>query len=76
MGWIKVTPETMPPEGMDVLTTLEHPDGTRITSLTAARYVHGKWEILLNTDTLRFLWVAADDLPVTHWMPYPEPAED
>lgn len=68
MDWIKVTPETMPPDMEKVLLTFNG-------ETTTGRY---------NKDTgyiehLQYTGGYSEFYPqsgVTHWMPLPEPAED
>lgn len=77
MEWIKVTPETIPPEGELVLVTVH---GQQLHDVWGNVYYDRDLEhwveasCTLNPDDDRLV----DDggLKVTHWMPYPEPAED
>lgn len=89
MGWIKVTPETLPPVGEDVLLLLQEVCGkirevhkVRFNKLDISNRMYpkrpfglyieveddGKWTFY----ELPF----AGRMMMTHWMPYPEPAED
>lgn len=70
MSWIKVTPDTMPPDTSPVLVTVEAKYGRYIKPV--ARYC-GTWEWL--ADATGDYWEEIRS-PVTHWMPYPEPADD
>ena len=73
MDWIKVTPETMPPDMEPVMVTLMFSDADGKFVWADARYNGVKWEYLSNSwDNV---WSDIDG-EVTHWMPYPEPAED
>lgn len=75
MGWIKIS-EKMPPENELVILTSKNEDGSTTTDI--AKWCGEKlgWLILLpglHTSSL------SDDFiryKITHWMPYPAPAED
>lgn len=73
MNWIKVTPETMPPDMEPVIVTVD--DKYNPPKYTwGGRTNKGKWELLIEAgDVYASIkeWIL-----VTHWMPYPEPAED
>lgn len=76
MCWIKVTPETMPPDGKTVMATVKFPDGTKHV-FPEVRYGEDGWERLV--DAINDYWIGigfAIQGTVTHWMPCPEPAED
>lgn len=72
--WIKVTPETMPPDDDTVIVTVEHPSGDRYI-YTEARFDkdRGKWEWPYEAGA--DYWEDIEE-KVTHWMPFPKPAED
>lgn len=73
MDWIKVTPETMPPDMQEVIVTFENEKKERDVQLQARwNDKHGHWEFL------GYDWEEARDpfYKVTHWMPWPEAAED
>lgn len=73
MGWIKVTPETMPPDMEPVIVTLRFSDTDGKFVWADVRHNGEKWEYLSNCwDNT---WSDVDG-EVTHWMQYPEPAED
>ena len=86
MDWIKVTPETMPPDMEPVMVTLMFSDADGKFVWADARYNGVKWEYLSNSwdnvwsdiDGLACGWASGRfaGSKVTHWMPYPEPAED
>lgn len=76
MKWIKVTPETMPPDNRPVIATAKFLENV----------VYG-WKIVLHDvvweeNTKQWIdWdrpkiIEDDSFVITHWMPYPEPAED
>lgn len=75
MDWIKVTPETMPPDNELVFVTCKNRYGKRYVLhdiVYSAEYSCWKWgkEKYRND-----YWPTLTD-EVTHWMPYPDPAED
>lgn len=81
MDWIKVTPERMqldgeqmPFPGEMVFVTAEESDGIRHT-ICNCRYnpYKKRWEEYANASPE---WWKEVGGTVTHWMPYPEPAED
>ena len=77
MDWIKVTPETMPPDMEPVIATIQDKrDGERETC-SDVRYNSEckKWEVLMECYT-GYWDEFGEFIEVTHWMPYPEPAED
>lgn len=68
MDWTKVTPETMPPDKENVLLTFEG-------RTTTGRYNKGTGYF----EGLEYTGGYSEFYPqdgVTHWMPYPKPAED
>lgn len=76
MDWIKVTPETMPPDMEPVMVTGRVNDGGKQTWVDV-RYnpEYKEWEWL--ADAVGDYWEGlGKDYEVTHWIPYPEPAED
>lgn len=71
--WIKVTPDTMPPDMQEVIVTFENEKKERDVQLQARwNGKHGHWEFL------GYDWeeVREPYYKVTHWMPMPKPAED
>lgn len=73
MGWIKVTPDTMPTPMQRVLVTIEDKYGYRFVG-SDFRFVSLMqcWERLISFDGR---WAIFNG-NVTHWMAYPDPAED
>ena len=75
MDWIKVTPETMPPDKKPVMVTVRSKTNPSFTDFMkdVAWYSDngGAWGWDEGEDCTVFL---DDDMEVTHWMPYPEPA--
>lgn len=73
MGWIKVTPDTMPTPMQRVLVTIEDKYGYRFVC-SDFRFVSLMpcWERLISLDGR---WVTFNG-KITHWMAYPDPAED
>lgn len=78
MDWIKVTPETMPKNGQHVIATIFRIDGKKDVE-PFVRHYNGQWEII-EYDSIYWQPIRLDGtdryLEVTHWMPYPDPAED
>ncbi len=74
MNWIKLTPDTMPPDGDIVMVTVESWNGERDV-YPEARFnkKRGKWEWPYEAGA--DYWDDIDE-KVTHWMPLPEPATD
>lgn len=73
-NWIKVTPETMPPEmQLLILTVGNWCDKNKIILPNKARLCCGKFEIYENGKWDRGKLSA---LRVTHWAYYPKPADD
>lgn len=72
MDWIKVTPDTMPPEGEEVLVTVDNYGYSKETLGGATYTEYSGWMVLCGSDE------GAEPIygKVTHWMPYPAPAED
>lgn len=74
MDWIKVTPETMPPERENVLVTIRYDDSDEKFVWADVRWSKDVgWEYLASS--FDDIWTSVDG-EVTHWMPYPKPAED
>lgn len=77
MEWIKVTPETMPPENTDLLVTIFYGDCEEpVYGVWAdVRWsVKNGWQYLSNAwDSV---WSPVEDGEITHWMLYPKPAQD
>lgn len=85
MDWIKVTPETMPPDMEPVIVTVE--EGGKKYTIADVRYNPDcGWMVLSDCSgsccsTLKEVkedgyWEWIGNCKVTHWMPYPDPAED
>ena len=81
MDWIKVTPETMPPIGVYVLVTAiyNRTGERRVIGETAyEEYWTGygnKWFGPVGSQN-DYWPLENEGYTVTHWMSYPEPAED
>lgn len=73
MDWIKVTPETMPPEGQKVIATTVW-RGKKQVEFELYRKDGEWWQDYENWDGGGSCCYLGGD--VTHWMPYPGPAED
>lgn len=71
MNWIKVTPETMPPDMDPVMVTVRH-TGNFKSVYVDARYnaAIGRWQFEYGGNYINF------DSQVTHWAFWPKPAED
>lgn len=80
MDWIKLTPETMPPDMEPVLATMmdmmEPPHKNKSTRI--ARLNAGKWEVLF-LDSRGIKAIYLDDysgyFKIVCWMPIPEPLD-
>lgn len=73
-GWIKVTPETMPPDMEPVLVTVVYSPGKReVVSRAMFCKELNQW---MCSQVYTDGWSDIDLGAVTHWMPYPKPAED
>ncbi len=74
MDWIKATPQTMPPDGQDVIVTINGKVKKHIVFGVYRK--NGKWraDYEFDEDDIYVHYYSDDE--VTHWMPYPEPAED
>ena len=78
MDWIKVTPETMPPDMEPVIVTVKipengkHKDKERKEVWAEIYLENGSWMYDAN-DGEHEIW---DKAVVTHWMPMPKAAED
>lgn len=78
MDWIKVTPETMPPDMEPILITVKNRSFTpKYVCPHQARLRFGQFEICIN-ELFGKEWENVKNIGiiVTHWMPYPKPAED
>lgn len=73
--WIKVDADHMPPDMQDVFVTIAFPTGTGTT-----KFVHPqtRWNEQIKTFECYFNHELYEDVTgaVTHWMPYPAPAQD
>lgn len=76
MDWIKVTPETMPPKGKRLILTSENPDGSKTIDIAVWCVEEKGWLLLLPGFHPSTLADSKTEFTITHWMPYPEPAED
>ena len=77
MAWIKCT-DRMPPDMEHILITIEHwSDKHRYVWTTQARLNNGKYEVW-EDDGFACGWATGRfaGSKVTHWMPWPELAED
>lgn len=74
MDWIKVTPDTMPPDMETVIVTILQSNGEKIVC-PFARYIaqNKEWYWAFNDE---FYSGVSGDWIITHWMPYLTPAED
>lgn len=76
MEWIKVTPETMPPDGEAVIVSVKHDFGDgHIGKWTEAniRHTQGKgWEYLANSYDNEW-WYYSGGRDITYWAHMPEP---
>lgn len=73
MSWVKVTPETMPKDYERVLVTCVDSQGYRFV-VQDAFCEDGEWRVV--KDWTVFMTEKIKNGVVTHWMPYPAPAED
>lgn len=85
MDWIKVTPETLPPDGEAVMVTVLYENGNREveTQATLTYREVAKYKRKPKTRTWHYRngdydsWEEFGDwVKITHWMPIPAPAED
>lgn len=78
-GWRRVTPETMPPDMVPVFVSITHDyGGGAIGKWVDAQVRYNPdngWEYLCDAYNLRWTYYSSSK-EITHWMPYPEPAED
>ena len=83
MDWIKVTPETMPPDMEPVMVTAFH-RGLVVDAEPGEKFVSydvrwneklQAWEVQ-EWNICEMEWTTWHDLEITHWMPVPKPAED
>lgn len=77
MDWIKVTQETMPPDMESVFASVIDEDGDKVL------YPECRWNSWRKIWEYPKEWYGWDEVvwlrvigTVTHWMPYPDPAED
>lgn len=79
MEWIKVTPETLPEFYQSCLVTIElkynHETETEKV-VDAAVYRPDEGYLCSDWDTFNDWDEGQEYIKVTHWMSYPEPAED
>lgn len=73
MEWIKVSPKTMPPAMEPVIVTVVGENGPEILKNAVWDPTEGSWGQDDGADCIVYL---DDNLPVTHWMPYPKPAKE
>ena len=73
MAWIKCT-DRMPPDMEPVMVTMT--DGCKITVLPCCRWnnKYNEWDMLNDWNWEEWLALGEKE-KVTHWMPWPEPAE-
>lgn len=75
MEWIKVT-DRLPEEGQLVLVTIRHSIPNISPVWADVKWTkYGGWKYLVNAWEDFWAPISNDD-EVTHWMPYPTPAED
>lgn len=76
MNWTKVKPETMPQNNLCIyyLCTAEKIDGKRITACLPAFY-DSEYGFHYVIGTERVSVARGKIAKVTHWMPWPEPAD-
>lgn len=72
MDWIKCT-DRMPPDMEPVMVTVKGKLGSDIMKDVVWEQKSNGWAYDDGADCLIYL---DENLKVTHWMPYPEPAED
>lgn len=77
MDWIKVTPETMPPDMEPVMVTVKRAGKKKV--LSNYRYLK-EYEAWQFQDKMFEEWTPMNSvfrgMTVTHWKPMPSPAED
>lgn len=79
MDWIKVTPETIPPDKAPVILTVRYKDWGKPMDkngivLPLAWREGNRWYVYDNSKEERApIWCK---FIITHWMPYPKPADD
>lgn len=73
MNWIKVTPETMPPENERVFATLVDCENNKEVEVVKLSVGGDYWLCMMYGALPARI---SDGIKVTHWMPYPKPAED
>lgn len=84
MDWIKVTPETMPKDGEQILVTARSVKSPKNVEVWANCFYDsevGQFGFYDEIEEMgrgisRYINYLDGDMRVTHWMPYPEPAED
>lgn len=78
MEWIKVTPETLPEFYQSCLVTIElkYNHETEVEKVVdSAVYRPGEGYLCSDWDTFNDWDEGQEYIKVTHWMPYPEPAD-
>ena len=77
MAWIKCT-DRMPPDMEPVMVTVQTDKGKRYVHTTQVRRVNGLDFEEIRDDGYSDIWVPfyQDFKKITHWAPWPEPAED
>lgn len=73
MDWIKVTPDTMPPDEVSVMATVERNGKRRVFPEVRFSENYECWQY--PAEACMDYWEDIDGV-VTHWAHYPKPAED
>lgn len=77
MNWIQLTPETMPPDMVIVMVTVRDNGIKKVVRDIAYSHKEQKWFWYDAVETQDFYQFDLDlNGVITHWMPYPDPAED
>lgn len=74
--WVRVTPETMPPDGAEILVTLQDRHAGRRVFESRVVYTGGMFTTENDSGYLNPLHYFVADETVTHWAFYPSPARD
>lgn len=74
--WIKATPTTMPKNLEPVMATVVGKHGKDIMKDAVWDEAENKWGYVDTYDDEEYIAYLEEDFVVTHWMPYPAPADD